>query len=175
MSIVYPVLVKHPDNSPVVPIVGSPDQYNPFVQAGSLRPWTVNSGEEYGDASGGTVRFTFEFRPAADDRPVFVTVNQLFVITNDPNAQTITLASDGFDWERPLSEKMEIDVSVPYNKQNHLVVPSNPVTLGKGVTDDTLQLHLTFEVNTNLKRYEMFSTGFVSDRPFLTSRNTLPL
>lgn len=175
MSVVEALQLTYPDNSPVVPIVGSPEQFNPYVSAGSLRPWYVGGLYSQGDASGGTYRFTWEYRPAADDRPVFVTVTQMFVTTGDSTAQTVTLASAGDPWERPLFERIELDVQAPYYMNNHVVTASNPVTLGKGATGSALQLHTTFEANTNSQYYLMFATGFVSDRPFLTSRNVLPL
>lgn len=178
MSVTVALNVTYPDNSPVAPVVGSPVQYNPYVDAGVLRPWFADGQGGYagtGDGSGGSMRFTFPFRPAGDDRPIFVTISQAFGLTNSQEAQALTLAATGIVWERGPHERSELNITAPYWFPKKLVEAGDPLTLGKGQTGDILEMVMTFEVNTNTAGYQIFASGFVSDRPFLTSRNILPL
>lgn len=168
--------VEYLDNAPSLPIVGSPPQFNPLVEAGFLRPWFVNGVDNSltGDASGGTARFAFQFRPQLGDEPIFATIAQLVVWTDDTNAQFCKVDPLGANWSYPLHRQVELDVTntvIP----TFLISPDNPAVLGKGDTGVVLGFTVSFQINTLAKIYFMSAMGWMADRPFMTPINVLPM
>lgn len=168
--------VEFLDNAPSLPIVGSPPQFNPMVKAGFLRPWFVNGVDTFltGDASGGTARFSFQFRPQADDEPIFASIVQMKVWTTDTNAQFCQVTPLGANWSYPFRRQQELDVTNTAIPRD-LVTPDNPAVLGKGDTGVVLGFTVSFQINTDTKQYFMSAMGWVADRPFLTPINVLPM
>lgn len=180
MSVLGVRPVQFLENTPVLPAVGSyPEQFNPYVQAGFLRPFYVNGfGTEndlVGDAGGGVVQFQFQFRPEADDKPIYMSFSDIVVKTTEPTSdQFVQLsASSSTEWEMASSRKVIYPVTTT-TLTVHLVTPDKPVSFGKGITNDTLEMHVSFETNTLADVYEMMVKGWICDRPFLTPLTLMP-
>lgn len=171
MSVTTRVTVAYPDNSPTLPVVGSPVQYNPFVHAGSLRPWSVY-GLLSGDSSGGTVIIDWEMRPIGDGA-LFVTVTQFSLRTDDTNAQYTRADGSGDPWEYSIYRKKALDVTTTWIP-NDLITVDQPRSLGSVKAGTTGNIQAVFQTNTNVKTYVVNARGWFSDRPFLTPLNATP-
>jgi len=171
VSVTTRLLVVEPDNSPTLPVVGSPVQYNPFVQAGALRPWSVY-GFLSGDASGGTAILDWEMRPTGNG-PMFVSVTQFAMRTDDTNAQYARADGSGDPWEYSIYSKQAMDVTTTWIP-NNLIVVNTPRSLGSVKAGTTGNIQAVFQTNTNTKTYVVNARGWFSDRPFLTPLSATP-
>ena len=169
MSVLETVLIVEPDNSPTLPVVGSPVQYNPYVHAGSLRPWSV-FGQAAGDASGGSVGVRWYMRPHGDGAK-FATITEIKVKMSDTNGQYTYI--DSSDWEYSPYEKKAMDVAAEWIP-NRLVEIDRPLSLGSIAAGTPGTLTVYFSANTNTKAYIVEARGWFSDRPFLTPLTVTP-
>jgi hypothetical protein len=177
MTVTNSVQVKYPANTPVLPNVGTPNQFYP--QGGFLRPWYADGmstpGRATGDSSGGLVVQEMNFRPALGDQPIWVALSVVSVFSSELNAHTITLSGTlGSDWERPIHRLISLSSTSVINISHEMVEPNKPMYLGEGTVDNDLTFNIVYSVNTNTKVYQSFCRGWVSDRPFLTPLTIAP-
>lgn len=176
VTVNYPL--QFPDNSPALPVEYSPEQYNPYAQAGYLRPWYIGGTAvpANGDGSGGGVYQTWDFRASGNDTPVFITIVRLKVETSNIvaglDAQCYTTVAA--DWDRPFATKVKIDNQVETMIPSDMITPSNPYAMGEGVANSTLSMTMAWSNNTSSKQYYITASGWISDRPFLTPTTFIP-
>lgn len=174
VTVNYPL--QFPDNSPALPVEYSPEQYNPYAQAGYLRPWFIGGSKvpATGDGSGGGVYQTWSFRASGDDTPVFVTITRLKVETTNTVSGLDAQCYSGTDWDRPFTTKSHIDNQVETMIPANMITPMDPYAMGEGEANSTLLITMAWSNNTDTKAYYITASGWISDRPFLTPMTFTP-
>jgi hypothetical protein len=173
---IFPLL--YPTNSPAVPVTGTPANFNPYADAGYLRPYYLDGATTglTGDGSGGQVIFQWLYRPVAGDVPVFAAITQMTMYSTEATANSsVELSpSSQADWDRPVNKAITVDNQGAVLIANEIVKSENPLYLGKGVVGNVLQFNLKCSVNTNGQAYRFYGAGWVSDRPFITPTTLTP-
>lgn len=166
------VPITYLPNSPVVPLVGTPDQFS--GGGGYLKPWYVRA-NVVGSGSGNATINT-EIRPAEDETPVFMSIVQAILKTDSTNVGFVRLgAVTGEDYPeygtRVRYRSVDVgEVFIPYFAANM----DNPMAFGKLLVSTKGEIAAVWETDVIAKIYVLELYGWISDRPFLTPLTVFP-
>lgn len=166
------VPITYLDNSPVVPLAGTPNQFS--GGGGYLKPFYVNAtviGTAVGNAT-----INAETRPEEDEKPVFISVVQAVLKTNSTNVGFVRFGGLATaDWpEYGTRERYAtVDVTetfIPFYASNI----DNPMAMGRLLVMTKGELTAVWETDVTGKTYKLEIYGWISDRPFLTPLTYFP-
>lgn len=174
MAIAETISLSFAENLPILPRAEGPlGQFNPL--GGYMRPWFV-SHQLAGLTGGGAVDLTVEVRPELGNGPIFLSVAQVRMTTNDTTAGSFVKFSGDADDEYQYG-KNEVRKTTDITElfaANDLVVPENPMIFGSLEAGLSGGLFCSFQTNTDAKLYRVSIHGWISDRPYLTPLTLFP-